>query len=187
MKGKIYKITSGDLTYYGSTTSPLSRRLSQHRYDCKKKPTLSANTVLSNGDYKIELIEELEFENKKEMREREGYYIQNFNCVNTQTAGLSRKDSQKKYRDSEKGKLKTKEYLEKNKERISELKKNYRKIFNDMHPDYNKKYYEDKKKELLEKQKIYYEKNKERILERNRKYKLKIKNKPILLPDAEET
>ena len=146
MKGKIYKIVSGDLTYYGSTTELyLSKRLAKHKYDCKKKPTLSANKVLSNGDYKIQLIEEFEFENKKELHNREAYYINNFDCVNNQTPCLSRKETQKKYRESEKGKKKMNEWREANKERIADVKKKYREIFKIKNPDYYKDYYQKNK------------------------------------------
>ena len=33
--GKVYKITGGGLTYIGSTTVPLSRRLAKHRDDLR--------------------------------------------------------------------------------------------------------------------------------------------------------
>ena len=98
MIGYIYKIYNDNLTYYGSTTKKLNQRLNGHKYDCKKSPSLSVNKIISTGDYKIEKIEEVIFENRKELRERERFYIINFECVNNQTPNITRKESQEKYR-----------------------------------------------------------------------------------------
>jgi len=107
MKGKIYKITNGELNYYGSTTKKLSQRLSSHRYDVKIRPSLSVNEILCYDNYNIELIEELEIENFKELREREKYYIENFDCVNKVIPGQTREEVQRRYRNNNKDKIKT--------------------------------------------------------------------------------
>jgi len=80
MKGYIYKLycmTSG-LAYYGSTTNPVEVRLYGH----KTNPTTTSIEIIKNGDYKIEVLEELEFQNKTELLNREKYYILNNECVN---------------------------------------------------------------------------------------------------------
>tara|TARA_R110000823_G_scaffold67184_3_gene156778 strand:+ start:2838 stop:3299 length:462 start_codon:yes stop_codon:yes gene_type:complete len=108
MKGKIYKITNGELNYYGSTTKKyLSSRLSQHKYDVKKRPSLSVNKILCYDNYSIELMEELEIENFKELHKRERYYIENFDCVNHFIPGQTREEVQRRYRNNNKDKIKT--------------------------------------------------------------------------------
>ncbi len=106
MKGKIYKITNGELDYYGSTTKKLNERLSGHKYNIKNSPNISVNKVMSNGNYTIELIEELECENINELRQREKYYIENFDCVNKTIPAQTRKEVNKRYRNNNKDKIK---------------------------------------------------------------------------------
>lgn len=82
MKGLIYKITSNstDRIYIGSTENTLEKRLSQHKskyniYLSGRGKYLSSYEILRLGDYDIELIEEYEFETKKDLLKREGFYI----------------------------------------------------------------------------------------------------------------
>ena len=73
----IYKLTCQEngLSYYGSTKRSLKLRLSQH------KNTLNTTSRLLISPI-IQLIEEIETDNRKEAHEREAYYIRNFPCVN---------------------------------------------------------------------------------------------------------
>tara|TARA_R110000824_G_scaffold8372_3_gene37953 strand:+ start:235 stop:720 length:486 start_codon:yes stop_codon:yes gene_type:complete len=102
MKGKIYKITNGNETYYGSTVKTLNQRLTGHKYEVKKGKMLYKKSLLESPNCKIELIEEIEFENIKELYSRERFYVENNECINCQTPGLSRKETSKKYSDSHK-------------------------------------------------------------------------------------
>jgi hypothetical protein len=80
MKGYIYKLyclTSG-LAYYGSTTNSIGIRLNGHI----QNPTTSSEQIIKNNNYKIEVLEELNFENKTELLNREKYYILNNECIN---------------------------------------------------------------------------------------------------------
>jgi len=86
--GKIYKIvddTNGNV-YYGSTQKTLNRRLSDHKYDYKRREkenhTRKSSIIIHNGSYHIELVEDFPCEYRKELEERESYYINNFPCVN---------------------------------------------------------------------------------------------------------
>ena len=89
--GKIYKIkdnTNGD-EYVGSTCETyLSRRLQKHlaRYKYwlkhKKGRKFTSWKILSNNDYKIELIENYPCNNLKELRIREQYWIDKIDCIN---------------------------------------------------------------------------------------------------------
>ena len=77
----IYKLTckTGRI-YYGSSTLTLQQRASKGWYKCACK------------DFdieKMEVIEEIEGDDKQLLLERESYYIENYECVNKQTAKLT--------------------------------------------------------------------------------------------------
>ena len=108
-KSKIYKITDGELTYYGSTVQTLSARLRRHRHtkDCSLKILKELN---------IELVEE---------------YPCNFECVNQVIPNRTSKEYCKDNVEIRKIKRDqfykenptyNKEYYEKNKERQNALK-----------------------------------------------------------------
>lgn len=86
MKGKIYRIICNitGLQYIGSTTYEyLSKRLSCHVSSFKKgNYETTAWMVLQGGNYEIILIEEVEVENKDQLRQRERHYIETMECVN---------------------------------------------------------------------------------------------------------
>ena len=134
-KGKIYKITNEDmpeLVYYGSTIDTLKSRLSKHRYACLNKNN-SSKILFNTENYNIQLIELYPCENRKQLCEREGWYIRNNDCINKNIAGRSRKEYRKVY-----NKEYNKEYRKLNKNKISEK---------------NKEYYNLNKNKLNEKQK----------------------------------
>ena len=86
--GKIYKITdntNGNI-YYGSTQKTLNRRLSDHKYDYKRREkegnTRTSSTIICNNDFTMELVEDYPCNSRKELEERESYYINNFECIN---------------------------------------------------------------------------------------------------------
>ena len=86
-KGKIYKIyhPNSELFYIGCTTKKyLSERLGQHRYDLKRHNKGLYGNIgsfvlfkLENNESKckIELLEEFNYINKKEIFEKEKNYI----------------------------------------------------------------------------------------------------------------
>ena len=88
--GKIYKITSSNTykVYYGSTTFIfLNIRLLNHErcyndYKLGKRAYQSSFDILECGDYKIELVEDVFGDCKKDLLVRERYYIENNECVN---------------------------------------------------------------------------------------------------------
>lgn len=86
-KGKIYKLTSGDLVYYGSTCSSLYKRFSIHKsqYKRSKEGKCSPSTtslLFENGDVSMCLVEEFPCLSKGELMEREAFFITNNKCVN---------------------------------------------------------------------------------------------------------
>ena len=126
--GYIYSLTCNNpnLIYYGSTIRPLNERLSKHKYDFKNNYCVSSKILFEWGNVKINMIEEIEFEDKKELREREAYYIKNLKCVNKEIPNRSKKEY---YCDNRK-KILThcKEYNGKNKEKKKLYDKEYNKI-----------------------------------------------------------
>lgn len=91
MKGYIYKITNenGDLNYYGSTKQTINRRLNEHLHRYKKYVEGNYNFVSSfdivkdgRDKIKIEIIEEIDYEDKVELHQKERYYILNNECIN---------------------------------------------------------------------------------------------------------
>jgi len=102
MKGYIYKITSPstDKIYVGSTILSIKRRLDCHK---KKSNDCSSSEIIKYGDAVIELLEEIEYENKKELRRLERKYCDEYKnvIVNINKPNLERNDileSKYKYR-----------------------------------------------------------------------------------------
>lgn len=165
---KIYKVWSPQTReiYVGSTTQPLSRRMTGHRskykmYKAGKHCYVSSFKILEFGDARIELICECPCDNKEQLRAIEGRYIRELNCCNKEIAGRDKKQyyidnknhinkrNQKWYiNNKEKELAKCKQRYENNKEHI--LTK-------------QKEYYESKKLLILEKQKKHYEANKDKM------------------------
>jgi hypothetical protein len=128
MKGFIYVIRSKQTTdvYYGSTKQILDMRLSDHqsnyrRYLIGKYHYVTSYEIIQHDDAIIELVETIDYEDKKELHKRERYYIQNHECVNKQIPGRTVKEH---YEDNKEHKLeKLKEYYKKNRDKISEQKR----------------------------------------------------------------
>ena len=87
-KARIYKIVGGGYTYYGSTCLSLSRRLSAHKslykrwLNGKTSSYVSVFEIFNTGNYDIYLVEEYMCDNKEQLRSREGWYIENNECIN---------------------------------------------------------------------------------------------------------
>lgn len=112
---KIYRIVSDqtDELYYGSTTQPLTARLSSHKtsYKCWQKGEsryCSSYEVMKYDDAKIILVEKYPCDTKEELHARERYFIENNTCTNKFIPGRTKK-----------------EYRENNKDKISEQKKEF--------------------------------------------------------------
>ena len=80
--GRIYKIISDatDKIYIGSTTQPLSKRLSKHKSDYKqylagKTNKTTSYDLIELGPVQIVLIESYPCNNREELEKRECYYI----------------------------------------------------------------------------------------------------------------
>jgi len=150
---KIYKIVSPstDKIYIGSTTQTLAQRLGKHIKNYKDYTNNNINKYITSfeiiklGDYSIVLLEECNFNNKEQLRQREGYYIKLYNdvCVNNRIAGRTKTE----YRNDNKDK--SKQYYTDNKEIILEQKKQYRNDNKELFKERNKQRYQTKQNKLL--------------------------------------
>jgi len=196
-ESKIYKITSEHTykIYIGSTTKNLNDRITGHKSnynkwkDNKTRPYCSSYKLYNLGDIKYELLELYKCNNKKELLQREAYYIkQNYNLVvNKNKPTLSEEEKiewQKEYYVKnkeqidkhqkeyyEKNKEKFKEYYEKNKEQMDKRSKRYY----EKNKELFKEYYAKNKERIYQQQKEYYAKNKERINQRQKEHRAKKK------------
>jgi len=123
--GSIYKLSDGELNYYGSTIQPLNVRLSHHK--CKSNDCLSRD--LNKEKMTIELVEEVEDETQLKWRER--YYMENNECVNKYLpvrGDEERKEVMKEYHkeyrieNKEYFRQKSEEYRNNNKEKLKECR-----------------------------------------------------------------
>lgn len=135
MKGKIYKIvnTIDDKIYVGSTSmSHVNKRFTLHKSSYKKWLRGLSSYYTSFElfeDYgiencKIELIEEIEISDRKELFKRENFWINELRevCVNKKPSYSS---DEKKITDMKKA---NKKYYEKNRDKILQQKNTYRKL-----------------------------------------------------------
>ena len=95
--GRIYKIYIPGLEefcYVGSTIKTLAERLAIHKHNSKKPSNgyhFASHVLFEEGNEPvIELLEELEFENRQELLERERYHQDMYpDCVNKNPSILS--------------------------------------------------------------------------------------------------
>jgi hypothetical protein len=166
--GKVYKITSGDLTYIGSTCEPtLAKRLAKHVGNYKvwkngKSAGCSSFQLIETGQYEITLIELCPCKTKDELTARERFHIESTLCVNEVLPGRTMK-----------------EWYDSNKEILSKKYKLYRDVYQVLNKEAiaekKKTKYEANKETILEKNKAYRDANKDAISER-RKAKYRLKN-----------
>lgn len=74
-KGIVYKISCNKTgkSYYGSTSQTLSKRKSLHKMN---KNTSSSKEIIDSGDWRIEVIEEVFYDDKSDLLNRERHYIE---------------------------------------------------------------------------------------------------------------
>lgn len=132
--GQVYSIRSHQTTdiYIGSTIQTLSQRMTDHRKNYKQYLNgtfayISSYEILQYEDSYIELLFEGEFESKYVLKQKEGKYQREMNCVNKHIAGRTKR-----------------EYEKEHKEQKIESGKRYR----NKHPDYNKQYFIENKETI---------------------------------------
>jgi len=115
-QGKIYKITGGDETYYGSTVMTIKKRMQGHKskynqWRIKKASRCAACDLFDKYGFdncRIELVEDYSCQTKKDLLIREDYYMDNNICINERRANTSREqlyEKNKKWRNANKDKF----------------------------------------------------------------------------------
>lgn len=172
--GKIYKIVSNvtNDVYIGSTCSPLSQRLAEHRrkynqYLNGKFHYITSFKVLETNDYSIILMEDYPCEKKEQLLARERLYIQGCDThVNknlpTRTNKEYRQDNQDYFKEYNRNRPNKQERLDKHKQYYEQKK--------DEILEQQKEYYQNHKQDISKQRQDYYERNKEKISE-NKKTK----------------
>ena len=102
---KIYKVVSpGMLPYFGSTTQALSSRLTQHVSKYKKFGMgvggYTSRYLIHTGQYQIFWIEDCPCDRKEQLKARERFYIESYECVNKCVPGRTKKESDHAYYQS---------------------------------------------------------------------------------------
>ena len=119
---KIYDNTNGSV-YYGSTKETISRRMAGHRasynrWVAGKARNCKSFDIIKNGDYAYSLVEQVEYDDKLILHQRERFYIENNECVNMCIPNRTQKEWEKKFK---------REYYLKNWEKLQAYQKEYRK------------------------------------------------------------
>ena len=89
MLGRVYRLSAGDLVYYGSTVSSLVLRKSQHKYNAINDFRRTSQKLFDTGlPVNIQCLEELVVLGPQsvKLRMREQYYIENNKCINKKRA-----------------------------------------------------------------------------------------------------
>ena len=163
----IYSIRSNatDKYYIGSTTQILCKRFSDHKMNYKDYLKGTSNFVtsfkiLELGNAYIELLEDVNCENRNQLEKREGELIREHknNCVNKNIPGRTKNEW----------------YID-NKKSISEQKKEYRINNKEEITKQKKQYYVDNKESMSKKNKQYQIDNKDKLIQ----YRIENKDKLI--------
>ena len=162
-KSMIYSIRSPatEKYYIGSTTQILCKRFGDHNINYKAylKGTGGFTTsfkILELGDAYIELLEEINCDNRNQLEKREGELIREHknNCVNKYIAGRTKKEY--KIDNIESIKAINKQYKIDNKESILKQNKQYRIDNIEIITKNNKQYYNDNKESAKAKATLPY-------------------------------
>jgi DNA-directed RNA polymerase sigma subunit (sigma70/sigma32) len=105
--GKVYKLVSfsSDNVYYGSTCSPLSKRLAGHKAHYKhwkagKGHYITAFEIMKHPDSEIILVENINCESKEQLHAAERKHVENNTCVNKFIPGRTCKEYHQENRES---------------------------------------------------------------------------------------
>ena len=168
--GKIYKIVDNgyNMCYIGCTCESLSQRMARHRHHYNsylkgnhgKTRSFDIFDKYDITNCKIELVENYPCNNKDELRRREGFYIQNTECINKHIAGRTpqeyrdatkehKHETDKVYRENNMEKLKA--YREERKEHYQEYNKNWKQDNKEHVKKYNSEWRQNNKQKVSEK------------------------------------
>lgn len=179
--GKVYMLEpiceydEGDV-YYGSTTTTLVKRLSEHRKLSNSTTSKYLIEKYGRDNIKIVLMENYPCSSKDELKAVEAKYQRQNKCVNKNIAGRTKKEY---YQDNhDKINEQQKEYRQANRDKISEKKKEYYQDNHDKIIEKKKEYRQDNHDKIRQKNKEYYQANRDKILKRKKEYR-KVKKESI--------
>ena len=142
----IYKICSfqTENIYIGSTTQPLSKRMSNHKNKFKNGLfTHSVTEILKYDDAKIILLKLFPCKCKAELDAEERRYIENnINCVNKKLPTRTQNEYRKTTISKNKVKISNKKYKETHKAEIKKINGEWLIKNPNYHKEYNKKRYD---------------------------------------------
>ena len=163
-KSMVYRIRSPntDKYYIGSTTQILCKRFVDHKmkykqYEMGKGNYITSFKIIELGDAYIELLEEVNCENRNQLEKKEGELIREHkvNCVNKYIAGRTHKQWEKD-----------------NVEHRKQYIKKWGKDHSEHMKQCKKQYFIDNREKRSVQQKEYNLVNKETIKEKQREYNL---------------
>ena len=128
MKGKIYRLSNGEKHYYGSTTQDLKTRLGNHIANIQDKRHGTSSSILFDSveyNVSIDLMEEIEYENKDDLLWLERWWIENNDCVNILRPILSDKERKEIIKEDKKKYNEKLKYDEKRYDKRLKYIKNY--------------------------------------------------------------
>jgi hypothetical protein len=150
-KGKIYTIrckTNNEYIYVGSTCKTLSQRIAGHRHHSKQFPSkMFYSKVEDWNDWYIELYQDFPCERKEQLAKKEGEVIRQIGTLNQLIAGRNLEE----WKDEggrEKRQIYNQLYRDKNKEKLSDDKKQYYIDNKEKLDEYFENYYETHKNEI---------------------------------------
>ena len=195
-KSLLYTIRSPhtDKYYIGSTTQILCKRFSDHNVNYKRHlngtcPNITSSyKILELGGAYIEMLEEINCENRNQLEKREGELIREHkaNCVNHCIPGRTKKewstDNADRLREQHKQyallnadtiKAYQKEYNLLNADKLKQVSKEYRLLNVNKAKEYSKEYRETNSNKLKEQKKEYVFKNSDKLKEQMKEYRFK--------------
>lgn len=178
--GKIYCIRNNvdDSVYVGSTTAPLNKRLQRHKWEMKRTPNIKLYQKMMEVGFDncfIELIEEFEFETKKQLREREGEHIRRIGTLNIQIAGQTQAERARKWKaNNYEHYIETRrEHRKTHKDTINVKEREYHRANKEVHNAASKKWKEENREHCNQYRMDYYHSHHEEQLEKRRQYREK--------------
>ena len=135
----IYRLTDGELNYYGQTENPKRRFVEHKAPKCK-----CMSRRLDKSKMKMHIIHRLY--TTQEADETEEFYQMNFDCVNKLVTGRTKH-----------------EWYEENKSERIEYNKKHKEENKEHYDEYNKQYHQEHKEEIKMKSAKYREPNPEKI------------------------
>ncbi len=176
MYGIVYRIRSPSLgkDYYGSSTEGKEKRWAGHlisyrRWKKGDYEYITSFELIEAGDAFMKVLEEKkDWKDKDELRWRERWYFDNFECVNVCKPICSKeeyKEREKAYYEANKEKLSEyyKVKYQANKEEINKRNKDWREANKSKIAEKARIYRKATKEKRRERWEIYYKENKERI------------------------